>query len=138
MGTITFFSLPPTDVVVDGQAKGRTPLTLEIPSGDHVVAFQDEKQGLRHQKPFSVAPGDTRRVEWKPTKGRVSIRAVPYADVVLGEKSLGLTPMPPLELYEGFHKFVFSNKDTGKTDVRTVKVSAGEETIVKVDLRVEP
>jgi hypothetical protein len=68
-------------------------------------------------------------------KGTVVVRATPYAEVFLGERSLGVTPLEPVELPEGAHLFRFVNKETNRAENREVNVIPGQQVIVKVDLR---
>jgi hypothetical protein len=123
------------EIWVDGVTHGRSPVTVQVSPGIHLITFRDESLGLRRTSKVEVGRGESRSETWSPSKGKVSVRAVPYAEVFLGERSLGLTPLAPLELWEGTHRFRFVNKDTGRTETREVEVEPGKDTLVKVDLR---
>ncbi|MHB8876851.1 MAG: serine/threonine protein kinase, partial [Myxococcaceae bacterium] len=135
--TATLFvsSVPPMEVWVDDRAKGTTPLQVEVSSGDHTLLLKEEVLGLLHRRTVRLSRGEERREEWRAGKGKVTFRAVPYAEVFLAGRSLGLTPLEPLELWEGSHSFRFFNKDTGRSETREVVVAANQETVLKVDLR---
>ena len=120
---------------MDGVLRGRTPMSAPFAAGDHLVVFREDRLGLNHSETVSLAAGDFRRREWRPAKGTVTIRAVPYAEVFLGPKRLGLTPMEPVSLYEGSYQFRFVNKETGRTETMPVEVLPGQDSLVKVDLR---
>lgn len=45
----------PATVIVDGQSRGRAPVTVRVPPGFHDVKVVDETTGLTRHKPF-VAP----------------------------------------------------------------------------------
>lgn len=133
--SVSISSSPTTTVILDGSVLGRTPLTTQVAAGDHQLIFRDDKLGLKHSRQLRVERGDVRREEWRAGKGRVAFRVVPYGEVYQGAQWLGLTPLAPVDLYEGEHTFKFVNKDTGKDETRVVKVEPGKEVVVKVDLR---
>ncbi|HEY8210890.1 MAG TPA: protein kinase [Myxococcaceae bacterium] len=135
MGIMAFNSTPTMDVWVDGVLRGRTPMSAKFPPGDHAVVFREDRLGLTRSETVSLSAGDFRRREWRPGKGTVTIRAVPYAEVFVGEKRLGLTPLEPVPLYEGNHQFRFVNKETGRNETQLVAVLPGQDSLVKVDLR---
>ncbi|HZN94700.1 MAG TPA: protein kinase [Myxococcales bacterium] len=136
-GTLAFGAAPAMDIWVDGVLRGRTPLILKLPPGRHDVVFREDRLGLSRTEQVDLAPGETRRREWRPAKGTVSIRAVPYAEVFVREKRLGLTPLDPVTLFEGRHQFRFVNKETSRSEIRDVEVLGGRDTLVKVDLRAQ-
>jgi serine/threonine protein kinase len=70
-------------------------------------------------------------------KGTVDFRALPYAEVFMGDKKIGVTPFKPIELPEGHYRFRLANTETGKSETREVDVSAGQKRTVIVDLRAE-
>ena len=133
--TLFVSSTPPMRVWIDDQPWGTTPLQAAVSSGDHTLMLKDEALGLAHRRTVRLARGEERREEWLAAKGRVAIRAVPYAEVFLENKSLGLTPIAPVEVWEGHHAFRFLNPDNGRIESRDVVVEPGQETLVKVDLR---
>jgi serine/threonine-protein kinase len=136
-GTMAFAAAPAMDVWVDGVLRGRTPLSVKLPVGSHAVVFREDRLGLNRSTSVALAAGETRKEEWRPAKGTVSIRAVPYADVFVGERRLGLTPLDPVQLFEGHHQFRFVNKETSRSETRDVEVLPGQDTLVKVDLRAQ-
>jgi serine/threonine-protein kinase len=71
-------------------------------------------------------------------KGSVDFRVLPWAEVFMGDKKIGVTPMGhPLELPEGHYRFRLANTETGKSETREVDVAAGQKKTVTVDLRAE-
>jgi serine/threonine-protein kinase len=135
MGMVAIESTPSTQVWIDGARKGRSPFSGKLGVGTHAIELRDDEVGLRHKASVEIDRGQTRRLEWRPGKGTVLIRAWPYAEVFLRKRSLGMTPIEPIELYEGRHEFTFVNKETSKRETRGVDVKPGQETLVKVDLR---
>ncbi|MFL5319623.1 MAG: serine/threonine protein kinase [Myxococcaceae bacterium] len=76
--------------------------------------------------------GEVRKASTKP--GKVSLRVNPYAEVFFGGKSLGVTPMPPVEVPSGTQTFTLKNSELKITKTVTVKVPAGGTVTLKADL----
>jgi len=115
--------------------RGKTPLDVKLPPGTHAVVFREDRLGLSHSESVVLAAGELRRQVWKPARGTVTIRAVPYAEVFAGDRHLGLTPLDPISMFEGRYHFRFVNKETSRSEARDVEVVPGQDTLVKVDLR---
>jgi hypothetical protein len=81
-GRLEVTAHPDAVVSIDGEAKGKTPWSGDLESGDHVVGL--EHGGDRVERDVNVAPGTTARVE-------VSLTAV--APTPSGERSPVLTPL---------------------------------------------
>jgi hypothetical protein len=59
---------------------------------------------------------------------------MPWAEVFVGSQSVGITPMPPMELPPGRHTFVLKNSQLGVTKRVTVRVTSGGIARVRADL----
>jgi serine/threonine protein kinase len=66
-------------------------------------------------------------------KGKVWFQAKPYADVSLGKRALGSTPMEPLELTEG--SYVATLKFEQKVRTEKFEVTPGATVHVRADMR---
>ncbi len=66
--------------------------------------------------------------------GTVTLRVNPWAEVFLGGKSLGITPIDPVVLPAGSHTFVLKNSRLGLEKRLETRVPAGGDIIVKADL----
>ncbi len=60
-GRLEVTAQPAAVVSIDGQAKGSTPWSGELPAGDHLVAL--ESGGAHVERDVNVAPGSTARVD---------------------------------------------------------------------------
>ncbi|HEX8441766.1 MAG TPA: protein kinase [Archangium sp.] len=67
-------------------------------------------------------------------KAVLEFRIRPYATVVLDGKSLGQTPLAPIEVTVGSHSVQLINKDLGKDVTRSVEVKAGQSNQFKYNL----
>jgi serine/threonine-protein kinase len=135
-GFLTLGSTPWTEVYLGERLLGPTPLVkLPLPAGRHDLKLVNPDKRISHNLTIQVPPGGEAKENVKLGKGRVNFRAIPWAQVSVDGQKLGLTPLPPQELYEGTYTFTFINDDTGRKESRTVMVAPDSEQVVKVDLR---
>ncbi len=66
--------------------------------------------------------------------GRLDLRVNPWAEVYEGKKSLGVTPMVPIELSAGTHVLTLKNSELQVSRHVTVKVAKGATVVQRVDL----
>jgi eukaryotic-like serine/threonine-protein kinase len=134
--TLSINAVPWGDVSIDGRLIGRTPLLkAAVVAGEHTLKLANGDLGLTYTRALKIDAGEDHREMLKLAKGKVLFVVVPFADVTIGKKAIGQTPLPPQELYEGTYDVTFSNSGLGKTETRKVKVAAGEQTTVRLDLR---
>jgi hypothetical protein len=65
------------------------------------------------------------------------VAVAPWAEVSLDARSLGVTPLRPIDLLEGTHVVSLANRDLGITVRRRVTVRPHRETLLSVDLFAE-
>ncbi|MFT3709503.1 MAG: serine/threonine-protein kinase [Archangium sp.] len=70
----------------------------------------------------------------KAKPGRVTVRVNPWAEVLYGGRSLGTTPIPPVEVPAGTATFTLRNTQLGVSRKVSVKVPAGGNVVLKADL----
>jgi PEGA domain len=85
---------------------------------------------LRGARTTITLSGDTVDYAALP-RGKLQLRANPYADVSIGKESLGTTPFPPVDVVTGTYTIRF--RYSGREEVRTVEVAAGETVRAAVD-----
>jgi serine/threonine protein kinase len=134
-GTLVVAVDPPMDVAVNGVALGRAPVTLkDQPAGDVTIEVWDETLGLRRKETRALVPGNNGTVRISFAKARVEFRVRPYGEVFLDGRALGMTPLAPVEVYEGEHRVEIQNKELGRKVTKTYVVNADESLLIKVDL----
>jgi hypothetical protein len=69
-----------------------------------------------------------------PKNGRVRIDVVPWGEIFLGKKSLGITPLDPITLPSGPQVLVVKNPDLNVERRVKVNVPAGGTATVRVNL----
>jgi hypothetical protein len=122
VGLLDLDSEPRADVYINDRRIGPTPLRRqELPAGTVVVQLKNSRLGLAKTLRLDIPPGETLRRRVVFRKGQVAFDVRPWADVYLGKKKLGTTPMPPVSLYEGSYAFRLVNDDLGVE--RTVQVT---------------
>ena len=70
-----------------------------------------------------------------PVPGRLSINAIPWAEVYLGHRKLGVTPLFGLELSPGDHNLRLVNRPLGTERQSRVRIESGRTRNLVVDLR---
>jgi eukaryotic-like serine/threonine-protein kinase len=129
-------SVPWADVNVAGRPVGRTPvLHASVPAGDQQLTLVNSELGFSWTTRLTLAPGEEHKQTFKLQKGKLAIVVVPWADVTVGKRPLGQTPLPPQDLYEGTYDVVFKNAQLGREEHRRVTVRPNETATVSVNLK---
>src|SRR5262249_3256007 len=129
-GNLTIATQPPAaDVLVDGERRGTTPLTLALAAGAHTITIQGD--GDTRVLPLTIAAGAdvTQHFELKTREavaqfGRVSIvTEPPGARVSIDGRSHGVSPLVVADLTAEEHLVTVTND--GGTSERKVLVTPG-------------
>jgi len=94
---------PPLKVSVDGKSQGTTPLSLEVPAGDHTVRFRDPQNGIDIERRIFAKEGVHHRVPVHVSHASMDITAPKGSQVFLDGKFKGQAPLPSLKFFEGHH-----------------------------------
>jgi hypothetical protein len=125
LGTVNFTSSPNgASLYVDGDYKGKTPQTLQLPAGNHTATFL--YNGKSVSKTFTVQGGQYMTINGvipmlpsQPLNVRVSVNTYPTGALVfVNGKMLGVSPCT-LELSPGTYEFTIV-KPNYRTIVRSV------------------
>ncbi len=111
-----------------GKLLGKGDGGVVLPDGASFAIAVDPATGGRSKVSLSGGKLDYSALK----KGRLVVRAQPYADVKLGSKNLGTTPFAPLSLVEGDYTVVLTGD--GKKAERKVTIEAGREAVVAVNM----
>jgi hypothetical protein len=126
-------STPPADVLADGKKLCRTPCSAKLPQGKATLTFLDGANNLNVSKTVNVDKGNA-RVSFTFQKGKLAAQVEPWADVYLGDKKLGTTPLAPREFYEGSYSLKLVNSEIGAMRNVKVQVEAGKTTVLREKL----
>ncbi len=127
----------PGMVRVNGKSIGRTPAQVRgIPPGKVDVEVFDTQAGFFKKQSFDVKAGDNGVFPFTISKGRLTVRAFPYASVSIDGKPLGDTPLAPVELYEGRHVLKLTNPESRKKELQVeYVVRAGGDHVYKANMQ---
>jgi hypothetical protein len=107
---------------------------IMLSTGRHVLDLTNPDVGFSMQRTIDVRPGQTTTLAMEVPDGRVAINALPWAEVWIGSRSLGETPLANIPLPLGSHELVFKHPTLG-VQRKTVVVTMGATVRVGVDLR---
>jgi len=102
-------------------------------TGRHELDFINAAVGYRSRQTVDVRPGQIVRMAITPPDGRVSVNAVPWAQVLIDGNPVGETPLANLPLAAGEHQITFRHPQLGE-QVQKVMVKAGAPTRVSATL----
>jgi hypothetical protein len=105
-----------------------------LPAGEHQVEISNPALGFSVTRRVSVAAGRTTQVQITPPNGRVSINALPWAEVWLNGTRIGQTPLANFSHPIGTHDVVLRHPQLGERRA-TVTVSLAETARLGIDMR---
>jgi hypothetical protein len=133
-GWVTFVSPIDMQVIENGQVLGTTGATrLMLPAGRHELELVAEPYRFRTTAMALVGVGRTITIPVSVPNGRLSINAVPWADVWLNGNPLGSTPLANIAVPIGDHTVIWRHPELGERR-QTVRVTADTPARVGVDL----
>jgi len=107
---------------------------LMLPVGSHRIEFAHATLEFTSARTVQIAAGKTTKVAISLPSGRLSVNAVPWADVSIDGSSVGTTPLGELSVSIGTHEVVFRHPQLGERR-QTVTVKAQSPTRIGIDLR---
>ena len=143
---------------LDGVERGKAPMTLELPTGDHALVANLEghesvtrivklpRRGERlvievSLRPIAVPLPTTPTTNVAPTKprpvaaqGKLTLRTSPWTTVYLGKQKLGDTPLLAVPLPAGRQVLRLVNPEAALDSTVEVDIVAGETTVTKLRL----
>jgi hypothetical protein len=115
-----------------GKVVGSTDMErVMLHAGDHSLELVNDEFGFRTQRRVSVTAGQTVRVPVQVPDGRLSVNAQPWAEVWLGGRGLGQTPIGNVSVPIGTHEVVFRHPEFGE---RRATVSIGLKTPARIGM----
>ncbi len=112
-----------------GKTLGRGSAPLDVPKGITALQAVDGQTGGKNTVPIINRVADYDSLG----KGRVVFRVRPWAEIRIGKKNYGTTPIDPIRLVAGTYRIKLKWED--KTITKTVRVRKGQQESLKVDMR---
>jgi hypothetical protein len=114
LGGIRVASAIDLQVFEEGKLIGTTAGAMAVPVGRHTVDVVNDRFGYRSRQTVDVKAGQTATLTVTLPNGRISINAVPWAEVWIGGTLVGDTPLANLSLPLGEHEIVFKHPQLGE------------------------
>ncbi len=93
-------------------------------AGKHEVDFVNSALGYRSRQSVDIKAGQIVPMKISPPDGRVSVNAVPWAQVSIDGKVVGETPLANLPLPVGEHEIAFRHPQLGEQTQKVIVKSA--------------
>ncbi len=122
---------PPVEVTIDGRALGRSPVSIALAPGKHVVQFTDASRGIDVSRSIRVAAGTKTSQQLVIGKSVVRVDAPAGAAIYVDGKSVGTAPIDEISVFEGKHR-ILARLGTGKWQ-QGFSVSANERMSFKIE-----
>ena len=134
-GWLTIQSPIDMDIMEDGRILGSTRMErVMLPVGSHRIELANPALEFTIARTVQIAAGRTANVAIARPSGRLSVNAVPWADVSLDGVSIGTTPLGEMAVPIGAHELVFRHPQLGERR-QTVTVKAQTPARIGIDLR---
>jgi hypothetical protein len=128
-GALTISSPLDLQIFEGGKLLGTNQGQLAVNEGTHLIEFVNEATGFRYSQNVTIRAGKMSNLSIAVPKGRVSINAVPWAEVLIDGTAQGQTPLANVSLPIGRHEIVFRHPQLGERK-QTVIVKVDEPTKV--------
>jgi hypothetical protein len=102
---------------------------LVTTAGRHELDFVNSTLGYRSRQVVEIRAGQIIPMRISPPDGRVSVNAVPWAQVIINGSPVGETPLANVPLAVGEHEIVFRHPQLGE---QTQKVIVKSNTVTRV------
>jgi serine/threonine-protein kinase len=122
---------PPVEVTIDGRALGRSPVSIALAPGKHLVQFTDASRGIDVSRSIRVAAGTKTSQQLVIGKSVVRVDAPAGAAIYVDGKSVGTAPIDEISVFEGKHR-ILARLGTGKWQ-QGFSVSANERMSFKIE-----
>jgi hypothetical protein len=123
------------EILQDGRILGSTRMErVMLPVGSHRIEFANAGLEVSVDRTVQIAAGKTVNLAIALPSGRLSVNAVPWADVSLDGVAVGTTPLGELTVPIGPHELTFRHPQLGERR-QTVTVKAQTPTRIGIDLR---
>jgi hypothetical protein len=120
-------------VLEDGQLLGTTSADrLMMAAGRHTLEFVNTSLEFKARHVIEVPAGKTAKVPLSIPNGSLSVNALPWAEVSLDGRPLGITPLGNISVPIGSHEVVWRHPQLGERR-RTVAVTASSAVRVGMD-----
>jgi PEGA domain len=130
---------PGARVVVDGQVRGTSPVTVQgLTPGNHVVVLQNDLGSVNED--VTIQPGATASLvvplkapQGAPVSGWISITAPVELQLLENDRLLGTSRTDRIMVAAGRHEIVVSNEALGYSSTQSIQVGPGQVARIRPD-----
>ena len=112
-GAVTFVAPIELQLFEGGEQIGSTVGPVAILEGTHNIELSNTAVGFVAHEVVSVKAGELTTRTIRLPNGKLSVNAVPWADVTIDGTSVGQTPLANLPVVVGEHQIVFKHPEFG-------------------------
>jgi hypothetical protein len=134
-GWLSISSPVDVDVVESGNLVGtsRSPQIM-LAEGTHTISLVNDGIGYKDNQEVRITAGTVTHLAVKLPQTMMAINAVPWAEVSIDGKVVGVTPLGNVPITIGQHEVVFRHPELGEKRIMTI-VKAGVPARLSTDLR---
>jgi len=140
-GGLSVVTTPWTEVVVDGEKIGTTPVVdHEVQQGKHEVKLVNSDLEISVSMSVTIEQGKTTKivrtfeVEASGSTGTLSVATTPAAKILVDGKEVGTTPVSKITLEAGEHEVVIVHDGLGIHETLKVTIEAGKNRAIVKNL----
>ena len=109
---------------------------FSVPAAEQLVRVHHSGLGFARERSMPLQPDQNYFLEIRGRTGWIRLIVAPWARVTIDGKPMGLTPLPRIGLLEGLHRVRLENDDIARFHETQIRIEAGRESVVRVDLEV--
>ncbi|RKG75279.1 serine/threonine-protein kinase [Corallococcus terminator] len=108
MGMLDLTVEPRVEVTLNSTTTllGRTPLSVPLPPGRHLLTFTNGALGISVSRTVTVAATGRSAFQFFLNKAFINVRGPAGANVSIDGKPAGTVPVEELDVYEGYHRLL--------------------------------
>ena len=137
-GKLNLDVFPWADVYYNGEKLGTTPLAhIQLQEGIHRLVLKNPLLNIEKGVTVRIGAHDLTRMIvdlTKGLKGKLKIKVTPWAHVYVDGKSMGTTPLKPLELTVGEHTILVKNDKLGRQHSSRITIKPNKVYSMEIDL----
>ena len=126
---------PWAEVVVDGKARGETPLgNIQLSAGEHMVTLSNSDFAGVITNRVTISPNSTVTRKYSFSDfGYLQIVVRPWADVFIDGRPAGQTPISKLKVPTGRHRVLLRHPELAEKTTTAV-IDSGKTTVISVEM----
>jgi hypothetical protein len=113
VGLVTIQSPIELDILEGGKRLGTTASGVRLPAGKHLLELVAAPLDFHATMTIDVPPSGTANAAVAVPNGSLSVNAVPWAEVFVDGKSMGITPLANLPVLIGTHEILWRHPQLG-------------------------